>query len=204
MRHSIQVEGYGIRLRPVRMEDAAFIYWLRNLDHVKGRVGDSAASLAHQESWLANYFERKGDYYFIVESAGGIPLGTHGIYDIADGVAEKGRHIIRPNVLAGVPAGVLATDLAFDGLGLRELKATCVSTNVKVRSLHMKSGFNETGIARAAQIIGGKPVDLVQFNLTKENWHSVRSSLLPLAELAGQRVVEWEKTADQWTPASEA
>ncbi len=35
MEHSFQAEGFGVRLRPVRMEDAAFIVWLRNLEHAK-------------------------------------------------------------------------------------------------------------------------------------------------------------------------
>ena len=56
MEHSFQAEGYGIRLRPVRMDDAAFIVWLRNLDHVKGKVGDSATDVAGQEAWLRQIF----------------------------------------------------------------------------------------------------------------------------------------------------
>ncbi len=31
MQHTLHAEGFGVRLRPVRMEDAAFIVWLRNL-----------------------------------------------------------------------------------------------------------------------------------------------------------------------------
>ena len=54
-----------MRLRPVRLEDAAFIVWLRNQEHVKGRVGDSATDVAGQEAWLKKYFTRAGDYYFI-------------------------------------------------------------------------------------------------------------------------------------------
>ncbi len=62
MRHAIQAEGFGVRLRPVRMEDAAFIVWLRNLDHVKGKVGDSALDAVTQKAWLEAYFDRPGDY----------------------------------------------------------------------------------------------------------------------------------------------
>jgi RimJ/RimL family protein N-acetyltransferase len=194
MRHSLQVEDFGIRLRPVRMEDAGFIVWLRNLDYVRGKVGDSAASLAGQKAWLEKYFERDGDYYFIVETLGGIALGTHGIYDVRGTSAEKGRHIVRPEVMAGVPAGLLATDLGFGKLGLSELRATCVSTNVAVHSLHRRSGFKDAGIIRAAQTINGQPVDLVQFLLKPEDWAGVRESIVPLARLAGTRVMEWEKT----------
>jgi hypothetical protein len=46
VKHSIQTEGFSMRLRPVRMDDAGFIVWLRNLDYVKGKVGDSASDVA--------------------------------------------------------------------------------------------------------------------------------------------------------------
>src|ERR1700690_4082250 len=117
MNHSLHLEDFGIRVRPVRLEDAAFIVWLRNLDHVKGKIGDSASEVADQEAWLKAYFQREGDYYFIAETAGGIPFGTHSIYDVKGTCGEKGRHVMRPEVLAGVPAGMLATDLAFGTLG---------------------------------------------------------------------------------------
>jgi RimJ/RimL family protein N-acetyltransferase len=194
MRHDIQSEGFGIRVRPVRMEDAAFIVWLRNLEHVRGRVGDSAATLTAQEAWLERYFEREGDYYFIVETQGGILLGTHGLYDLVRTTAVKGRHIIRPEVYAGVPAATLATEIGFGRLGLTEMQSTCVSTNRQVRSLHLKTGFREVGILRAAQMIEGRPADLLQFVLTPSDWEQARPKVIPLAELAGKAVLEWERT----------
>src|SRR5208283_4596557 len=66
MRRSLHAEGFGVRLRPVQITDAPFIVWLRNQDYVKGRVGDSAPDAASQEKWLETYFEREGDYYFVV------------------------------------------------------------------------------------------------------------------------------------------
>jgi RimJ/RimL family protein N-acetyltransferase len=194
MRHNVHLEGFNLRLRPVRIEDAAFIVWLRNLDYVKGNVGDSVTDVAAQEAWLRAYFEREGDYYFIVESLGGIPLGTHGLYNVTKTSAEKGRHIMRTEVMAGVPAGILTTDLAFGSLGLCELRARIVATNAAVQSLHRKSGFKQVGVVRAAQIIAGKPVDMVEFLIKAEDWFEVRKSQLPLARVAGARVLEWEKT----------
>ncbi len=197
MQHSLQAEDFGIRVRPVRMEDAPFIVWLRNLDYVKGRVGDSAADTTSQETWLKAYFQREGDYYFIAETAGGIPFGTHSVYNVKGDTAEKGRHVMRPEVLAGVPAGMLVTDLAFGKLGLRALRSSCVSTNRPVRSLHLKTGFKQVGIIHAAQMIDGKSVDLLEFLITAEDWAKVRYSLLPLARQAGAHALEWEKT--QWS-----
>ncbi len=195
MRHSLHAENFGVRLRPVQMNDAAFIVWLRNQDYVKGRVGDSTTDVDAQEVWLKKYFEREGDYYFIAETPGRFPLGTHGIYDLQGTSAEKGRQIIRAEVMgAGVPAAILATDLAFGQLGLSELRSNSVSTNFNVHSLHRKFGFKQVGILHAARTIDGQPVDLVQFLLTAEDWFSVRDRLVPLADVARKLVREWEKT----------
>ncbi len=194
MQHSLQAEDFGIRVRPVRMEDAAFIVWLRNQEYVKGTVGDSAQNVASQEAWLRAYFEREGDYYFIAETAGGIPFGTHAVYVIKGRGGEKGRHVMRSEVLAGVPAGMLVTDIAFGTLELTELRSHSVSTNRAVHSLHKKTGFKQVGIKSAAQSIGGKPVDLVEFLILAEDWPQARAGLLPLAEIAGNQVRQWEKT----------
>lgn len=194
MRHDFQLNGLNVRLRPVRMEDAAFITWLRNLDYVKGNVGDSAQNVAAQENWLKSYFDRPGDYYFIVESANGIPLGTHGVYDVKAGSAEKGRHIMRPEVLAGLPNSLLLIDFAFEKLGLHEMRSNSVSTNTPLHSLHRKCGFTRVGVLHAAQHIGGKPVDLIQYVLADKDWPKVRERLLPLAQLAGRQVLDWSHT----------
>jgi RimJ/RimL family protein N-acetyltransferase len=194
MQHSIHTEGFGVRLRPVELADAAFIVWLRNLDFVKGRIGDSATDLAGQETWLEAWFEREGDYYFIAESLGGIPLGTIGIYDMLGTSAEQGRFIMRPEALAAVPSALLSQDMAFGVFGLTELRASSVSTNVAVHSLTRKCGFKQVGTLRAAQTIGGQPVDLVRFLLKGEDWPAVRARLVPLARVAEAQVLEWEKT----------
>lgn len=194
MRHTLQAEGFNVRLRPVRMEDAAFIVWLRNLEHVRGRVGDTALNVAGQEAWLQKYFERDGDYYFVAETPSGIPVGTHGIYDLANGSAEKGRQAVRPEVMAGVTLAILATDIGFEKLGLREIRSNTVSTNQNVISLHRKSGFKQVGVLRDHQFIDGKPVDLIQFLLTPDDWVRARERQLPLAKLAGEQLLEWEKT----------
>ena len=195
MFHALHAEGYGIRLRPVRLEDAAFIGWVRHLDHVVGKVGDSQADAAGQEAWLTKYFDRAGDYYFIVETRRGIPVGTYGIYDVSETSAEVGRHIVRPDILAGVPASLLAADLAFNTLGLARLRSTSVSTNRPVRSMMLKCGFRQVRIARNAQHISGQPVDMIHFVLMKEDWERVRKSLLPLARFARKHIRRWDRAA---------
>jgi RimJ/RimL family protein N-acetyltransferase len=192
MNHSITAEGFSVRLRPVRMSDAPFIVWVRNLDHARGRIGDSAKDAATQEAWLAKYFERTGDYYFIIESLGGIPLGAYGLYDQTGDSAESGRWVIRPGVPAAVPSAILAFDIAFDSLGLQSVRSKTVSTNRTVLSLNRKFGFEETRVEPNAQVIDGIAIDMVHFVLSKESWRKTRDKVMPLAQLAEKQVAEWE------------
>jgi RimJ/RimL family protein N-acetyltransferase len=194
MNHTVTTEGFGVRLRPVRMADAAFIVWLRNLQHAVGRVGDSATTTADQEAWLKNYFTRAGDYYFIIETARGLAVGAYGIYDVRGTSAESGRWIIRPEVPAAIPSAMLAFETAFDKLGMTELRVSTVSTNQLVLSLNKKFGFKQTGITPASQMINGKPADLVHFLLVAGDWPKVREKLAPLAKLAEKQVREWEES----------
>jgi RimJ/RimL family protein N-acetyltransferase len=193
MQHKLQAEAFWVRLRPVRMDDAPFIVWLRNLDHAKGRVGDSATDAASQERWLKAYFDRPGDYYFIIETAGGIAVGAYGIYDLKASSAESGRWVIRPDVPAAIPNAMLAFDIAFDRLDLTELRVTTVSTNRPMLSLNRKLGFRQTGITKNAQLIGGQAVDLVHFLLDRNDWPKVRADILPLAHVAEKQVRDWEE-----------
>jgi RimJ/RimL family protein N-acetyltransferase len=194
MRHTLQAEGFGVRLRPVRIEDAPFIVWLRGLDHVKGRGGDSATDATGQEAWLRTYFDRPGDYYFIIETSRGLAVGAYGIYDVKGASAESGRWIIRPEVPAAIPSAMLAFEIAFHQLGLTELRASTVSTNRSVLSLNRRFGFRQTGITPASQVIGGQAVDLVHFLLSAKDWLQLRERIVPLARLAEKQVREWEQT----------
>ena len=195
--HTIQAEGFGVRLRPVRMDDAAFIVWLRNLEHAKGRVGDSAATEASQQAWLNSYFDRPGDYYFIIETLDGLSVGAYGIYDVRGKSAESGRWVIRPDAPAAIPSAMVAFETAFESLGLSELRVRTVSSNRNVLSLNKKFGFRQTLVEPGAQIIGGESVDMVHFLLPAADWPKVRERLLPLASLAEKQVLQWAQGQSQ-------
>ena len=193
MHHSLVAEDFGVRLRPVQMKDAAFIVWLRNQDHVKGRVGDSASDIAGQNKWLETYFERRNDFYFVLETLDGTPLGTNALYEISGQNAEWGRYIVRPEVRAALSSAILIFDLAFGKLKISELLARCVSTNTKMHSIVKKCGFSQTETRLANQIIGGQPVDMIHFVLKAVDWPKFRERLLPLAQYAKTHIQDWEQ-----------
>ena len=124
--HFPQHRVFGIRIRPVQLEDAPFIVWLRNLQHVKGRLGDSAEDVSNQTHWLNRYFEKEGDYYFLVETLHGVPVGTHSIYNFSGSRAEIGRFAMRPGVRGGnpTPPSFLLLDLFYGPMALTELHTT--------------------------------------------------------------------------------
>lgn len=195
MRHTLIAEGYGIRIRPVCLEDAAFIVWLRNLDHAKGNLGDSAMDVTHQQLWLEEYFDRDGDYYFLAETLGGVPVGMNGIYDQSGDAAEGGRFVVSPGVPAAFPISILTYDLAFARMGLQELRATSVASNRSLHSYVRKLGFQQVRVESAGRVIGGQPVDIVHFLLKAEDWNKSRAQLLPLARYAESQILEWEKNS---------
>ena len=193
MRHSHTAEGYGIRLRPVRLEDAGFIVWLRNSNHAKGNLGDSAGDVPSQERWLNSYFEREDDYYFLIETTGGLPVGTYGIYNISGKRAEQGRWVIHPGVRAAAPSAIVSFDFAFFKLGFDVLHGATVATNHAVLSVNRRMGFKEVRVDQGAQIIGGKAVDLVHFEVTVEGWKNARAALEPIAKLSQAHILAWEE-----------
>lgn len=195
MKHSITGEGFGIRHRPVRMDDAAFLVWLRNLDHAKGKVGDSAMDVASQEQWLHAYFAREGDYYFVIEAACGIRVGAWGIYDVTDDSAEIGRWIVRPDAPASVSGIIPGLDIAFGVLGLKRLRTKVVSTNHRVIKMDRRVGFHNEYIEHSAQIIGGNAVDLVCMTMDAEQWPVTRERLLPLALAMEPQICKWGQEA---------
>lgn len=198
MHHVLSNEGYGVRIRPVRMSDAAFIVWLRNQDHAKGKLGDSATDVSAQERWLADYFDRAGDFYFIAETMNeGCPIGTTSIYDLTGDTAETGRFVVSPEVPAAFQISLLTYDLAFDRLQLKELRATSVATNRTVHSYVRKLGFRQTKTEKDGRVIGGQPVDMLHFNLSAVDWSIARTAMLPLAGYAAREILQWERNARQ-------
>lgn len=200
MQHTLSLEGFGIRVRPVALEDAAFIVALRHADHAKGKLGDSSQSVAAQEEWLRRYFNRPGDYYFIVETLGHVPVGTCGLYDHQADSMECGRLIIARGNPAALPALMLMFRMAFDVLKAREMRATSIMTNTPVHSLIQKLGGRQVRVESAGRTIEGKAVDMKHFCISKDEWANHQSSLVKLALYAGNRMVRSHHQTQTATP----
>jgi RimJ/RimL family protein N-acetyltransferase len=191
MRHSLQIDGFGLRLRPVRMDDAEFIVLLRNSSHARGNIGDSPSEAMEQERWLARYFDREDDYYFIVETMGEIRVGTVSLYNIENVCAEIGRWVLLPELRGGMPSLILAIDLAFGQMRLRVLKSAIVDGNHRSESVFRWVGFEYVATEQGGRVIGGKPVDLQHYRLHADRWLEVREGLMAQAKQREIWIREW-------------
>lgn len=181
MRHDIHLPGYAFRLRPVREADAPYIVDLRR------RAGEylnrGALTEDGQLLWLARYFERAGDYYFVVESSGGARReGLVGVYDLsaANAEAEWGRWVLEPGSNAAVESALLVYRCAFERLRLERVRCRTLAANAAVVAFH-----DSCGLARAAEEMmiehNGARSSAVEHVLSRTGWPRTAERLERLA-----------------------
>lgn len=164
MKHRITIEGFGYRLRPVRVNDAQFIIDVRLEDAERNKfIHKISRDLSEQEKWINAYFEREGDYYFVVENRlTGAPEGLIAFYDEKDGKAEWGRWVIKKDSLAAIESVDLLYRAAFEVVGLKELYCHTIKDNVEVVSFHNNIGEKTRRILEKACSLNDVEYDIVE------------------------------------------
>jgi RimJ/RimL family protein N-acetyltransferase len=188
MSHMIIVERFGIRIRPVTMDDAKFIHSLRRSPELSQYIGEVDAQLSVHQQWLEQYLQRDDDYYFCIELLTGKPIGT--IYNICNGIGNWGRWMITPLVPAAAASVWLIMHVAFDILSLSAVYSNTVIDNERVVSFHDSCGFERTGIERNGLSIKGVSYDLLIHTSTRDNWPLIQSKLEKSAMLAERLIME--------------
>ena len=191
MRHSITLDGHGYRLRPINDKDASFILKLRN-DPVLGRfLNATDFSLQSQLNWLENYYDRAGDWYFIVErrSDNG-PEGLISIYDLNENQlkAEWGRWILRSGSNAAIESVWLIYKCAFELLNLHQLYCRTVADNVSVVSFHDSCGIRNRVRLTGHFNINGHVLDAFEHCVDITGWERLGSRLEYLSEKLARRL----------------
>ncbi len=193
MSHQIVVERFGIRLRPVTMDDAEFIHKLRRSPELSKYIGEIDSQLSVHRAWIKQYLSSADDYYFCIELQSGKRIGTIAVSNIVDGKGNWGRWIIFPNVPAAAASVWLILHVAFDILGLSEVYSNTVIDNASVVSFHDSCGFERTGIEPEGLTIRGVTYDMVIHSVQRINWSSIQSKLEKPAVLAERLLLEEEE-----------
>lgn len=189
MRHNYRVDGYAICLRPVNDSDVDFILKLRT-DRSRNQFINATSILPdNQLAWLARYYERAGDYYFVAENlVTGLPEGLISLYDIKNESGEWGRWVLREGSPWAAESALLIYRFAFDILGLDTVYCLTVADNSAVVSFHDSciathrlplSGFLE---------LNGTKVECIKHVFAQSSWPELYARLNGPAKLLARRM----------------
>lgn len=191
MRHDLHVGGFAFGLRPLTVEDAEFIVELRGEGQRSRFLHPIPPSVEAQRAYVLSYFERPGDYYFVVERQDrNSREGLVAIYnaDLEKKTADWGRWILRPGSWASVESALCVFKAAFDLLHLDEVRSQTYCENTHVVSFHDRCGVPRHGVLPGYYNVNGVPIDVVEHVLTRGEWPRVRQIIEPMAKRIAERL----------------
>jgi RimJ/RimL family protein N-acetyltransferase len=191
MRHDLSVEGLAYCLRPVRREDAAFIVSLRSDPQHSRYLHPVPPDIGRQEAWLEAYFDRAGDWYFVIERRAGTAEGMVGIYnlDSVTNQAEWGRWVLKPGSLGAPESAWLVYRAAFERIALERLYCRTVADNQHVVSFHDSCGLERGSLLPGHFELNGKRYAALEHWLTRTRWEeTVAPRLAGLVERLAYRL----------------
>jgi RimJ/RimL family protein N-acetyltransferase len=189
MRHNLTLAGPAFRLRPIGDEDASLVLQLRGNIKLIRYLHPVSGHLDDQLAWLARYYERSGDYYFVVERQDSMTAeGLISLYDIDSLAAcgEWGRWILKPGSLAAAESAWLIYRCAFELLGLERVYCHTVADNAPVVSFHDSCGITNKRLLPGYFNLADKRVDAVEHLVTRIVWHEIGPRLEALAQQAAR------------------
>jgi RimJ/RimL family protein N-acetyltransferase len=176
--HSISLSCVRYSLRPVTLEDAAFIVELRSDPVLNRYLHEISPRVEDQVAWLERYFARPDDYYFIVEDAGsGERHGTIGIYDVEENraSAQWGRWILKHGSMAALESAWLICEAGFSKLRLASLSSRTLIENPKVVSFHDSFGACRIAVLEDHFLVGGVRKSAIEHRIEATHWPALRS-----------------------------
>lgn len=139
------IYGKNINMRIVEMEDAPFVYTMRQdasktryLSKVIGTVDD-------QKAWIKRYKQREEqnkEFYFVVESKDGEKLGLVRMYDFKDDSFCWGSWLIKEHApkSTAIESALQIYEFGFYGLGFEKSHFDVRKGNDKVIAFHQRFG----------------------------------------------------------------
>lgn len=191
MRHDIRLDGYAFRLRPIGDADAQFAIDLRTDPELTRFIHGTSPHVSDQLAWLAKYYERPGDYYFVLERRRDArPEGLIAIYDVdeSSSAGEWGRWIMRRGSLAATESAWLIYRCAFERLGMSRLYCRTVADNLKVVSFHDSCGITCRRTLPQHFEMHGARHDAIEHTTTREAWPEIAPNLEGPARAMARRL----------------
>jgi len=193
MRHELTLEGYAFRLRPITDGDAALVVELRSNPALNRYLHPSSNRVEDQLAWLASYYRRERDYYFVVERrTNRAPEGFISIYEIdASSLSGYwGRWVLKPGSLAAVESTWLIFRTAFELLALNCAYSRTVAENQAVVSFHdsYSSGIADRRLLPQYFQLGGRTLDGIEHRVDHACWVNISPRLERLAQMIARKI----------------
>ena len=173
------IEGRSIRLRSACLADVEFTYNIRQDKEKIQYLHQVSGTLKEQEEWLTKQRERQGDYFFVVETKDGEPIGTTGVCNMKDQEGEGGRFILYGNPVQTAEASMLGYDFAFYECGLKKVWVKVHEDNTHIHSYVRRFGAKES-FRKYDESLGS---NLIYFYLTEEMYREKREKIMKSIEV---------------------
>ena len=137
--------GKNINMRTVKIEDAEFIYSMRQNQVKTKYLSQVNGTLKDQVKWIENYKQReneKKEFYFLIESKDGDKLGLVRMYDFQDDSFCWGSWLIKENApkTTAIESALQIYEFGFYGLGFEKSHFDVRKGNDKVIAFHQRFG----------------------------------------------------------------
>ena len=178
-----KIEGKSVYLSPATIEDADFTYRIRQDKERTKYMHRVEGGVEAQKNWINNQREREGDYFFVVFTSEGMPIGTASAYNINNNEAEIGRVLLNGNKIQNIEALVLIYDFAFYHIKVDMIKAEIAVDNIASLGVALRMGGVETYRDYNEEVSS----EMVWVEVYKEEYFKRHDGLIKLIDRFGNR-----------------
>lgn len=144
-----KLHKYGVDCRLVNEEDSSFIISLRANKWLTRFIHQTDNDIQKQREWLKEYKirEANGEEYYFIYFLNNVPFGLNRIYNIDGLKCTGGSWICKPGTSTEhvVATSLIARDIMFELLNLKEDNFDVRKGNLKVQKFHKLMGCIKTG-----------------------------------------------------------
>ena len=163
------LEGKNINLRTVEIEDADFIYTMRQNRKKTKYLSKVTGTVDSQKEWIKNYKQREDEekeFYFLIESKNSEKLGLVRMYDFKNDSFCWGSWLIKEDTpkTTAIESALQIYEFGFYKLGFEKSHFDVRKGNDKVIAFHQRFG---------AKIVSEDELDYF-FNFEKSDYEIIK------------------------------
>ena len=163
------LSGKNINLRTVEIEDADFIYTMRQNRKKTKYLSKVTGTVDSQKEWIKNYKQREDEekeFYFIIESKNKDKFGLVRIYDLKNDSFCWGSWLIKEDApkTSAIESALQIYEFGFYKLGFEKSHFDVRKGNDKVIAFHQRFG---------AKIVSEDELDYF-FNFEKSDYEIIK------------------------------